>query len=234
RGPSGPARRAKSGETVNRPLVSVVVPAFNEADVILDTLARLVEHLETLADRFRWEIVVVDDGSSDGTGRVAELAGARVVRHPVNRGKAAGMYSGMLATVSPVVCFLDADLLNITPQHLGALCDPIVNGAAKSQLATFTGGRAATTLAQRIAPYISGQRCLRRELLLDFTDWNCGFGIETALNAYLAQRGIEQVIVPWHGAAQVMKEEKRGLLRGFHSRLGMYRDIMRSWAKSRR
>jgi glycosyltransferase involved in cell wall biosynthesis len=213
---------------MNTETVCAIIPAYNEAARV-GAVVKMAQASGVFS-----EIVVVDDGSSDDTAQVAEQAGARVVRHAVNKGKAAGMFSGLQATVSPVVCFLDADLLNITPQHLCALCDPILDGRAQSQLATFTGGRAATTLAQRIAPYISGQRCLRRELLSDFNEWDCGFGIETALNSHLARRGIEQVIVPWHGAAQVMKEEKRGLLRGFQARLGMYRDIMWTWAKSRR
>jgi len=73
------------------PLVSVVVPAYNEAEVIEDTLTRLVAHLATLEPRFRWDVVVVDDGSSDSTATIAdefarEHAGVRVLRHSANLG----------------------------------------------------------------------------------------------------------------------------------------------------
>ena len=74
---------------MTRPSVSVVVPAFNEAEMIVGTLERLVEHLHTLDDRFRWEIVVVDDGSTDATAELAQIyaddhPGVRVLRHRVN------------------------------------------------------------------------------------------------------------------------------------------------------
>jgi glycosyltransferase involved in cell wall biosynthesis len=180
------------------------------------------------------EVVVADDGSSDGTADAAAQAGGRVVRLGRNSGKPAAMRAGLAATSAPVVCFLDADLLQVTPEHLQLLVMPVVQGEQLAQLAVFSGGRLATTLAQQITPMISGQRCLGRALLAGFPDWDSGFGIETALNAWLLEQGIAQHIVQWAGAAQVMKEEKRGVLRGFAARLGMYRDIVKAWAKSKR
>ena len=70
------------------PLVAVVIPAYNEADRVGDTVAGAA----TLPDADL--VVVVDDGSRDATARVAERAGASVLRHARNKGKAAAMETG--------------------------------------------------------------------------------------------------------------------------------------------
>ena len=109
-------------EPVKRPLVSVVVPAFNEADVILDTLARLVEHLETLADRFRWELVVVDDGSTDATGDLARTFAVdhpdvRVLHHRKNFKLGQALRYAFGQTSGEYVAVVDCDL-SYSPDHL--------------------------------------------------------------------------------------------------------------------
>jgi glycosyltransferase involved in cell wall biosynthesis len=205
-----------------------IIPAFDEA-------ARVGKIIEAcrVAELFQ-SIVVVDDGSSDGTADAARAAGATTIRHERNQGKPAAMLSGLRATTEPVVCFLDADLLSVTTHHLNHLVKPVLLGDEKAQLAVFRGGRVATSLAQRVAPMISGQRCLRRHLLDSFEGWDSGFGIETAINAHLLKLGVPQHIVEWHGAAQVMKEEKRGLIRGLTARIAMYRDIAATWLRTKR
>ena len=74
-----------------RPLVSIVLPAFNEAAILEDNLAVLQEYLRTLAARFRFEIIIVNDGSIDGTAKIADdlatrYANVRVFHHPTNFG----------------------------------------------------------------------------------------------------------------------------------------------------
>jgi glycosyltransferase involved in cell wall biosynthesis len=82
---------------------SIVIPAFNEADVV----ARVVASLASAA---RWhEILVVDDGSTDGTGESAEAAGAIVVRHPYNKGNGAAVKSGIRRATGEVILIIDAD-----------------------------------------------------------------------------------------------------------------------------
>lgn len=88
-----------------RPDLSVVICSLNGAVGV----ARCIDALATQETDARYEIIVVDDGSIDGTGDVARACGARVVHHAVNRGVAAARNSGIAAATAPVVAFLDDD-----------------------------------------------------------------------------------------------------------------------------
>ncbi len=101
--------------------LTVVVPAYRE-ERIGDTVRRLRAELTPIADDGGLEIVVVDDGSHDGTAEKAEDAGADVVlRQPVNRGKGAAVRTGVLAARGRVVAFTDADLSYAPDQLIGLL-----------------------------------------------------------------------------------------------------------------
>ena len=74
-----------------RPLVSLVLPAYNEASILRDHVLILLNYLMTLIRRFRFEVIIVNDGSSDQTGAIAtqlaeEFDGIRVFDHPRNFG----------------------------------------------------------------------------------------------------------------------------------------------------
>ncbi|HKE11859.1 MAG TPA: glycosyltransferase family 2 protein, partial [Myxococcota bacterium] len=82
-----------------KPLVSVVVPAFNEEAVVQRNLACLVDYLKTIEDAFQWELVFVNDGSTDATGGLAEdfaktHANVQVLHHPMNFGLGQALRSG--------------------------------------------------------------------------------------------------------------------------------------------
>ncbi len=172
------------------------------------------------------DVVVVSDGSTDNTAASAESAGARVIVLSPNRGKGGAMSVGFLDTEAEVVLFLDADLVGLTPAHIIAMLKPILNGEVASTLGVFGSGRLMTDLAQKIAPFLSGQRGITREVLKGAPDFaSIGWGVEIALTRYLRDSQINVRIVELQDVTQVMKEEKLGFLRGFASRLKMYRQI---------
>jgi len=203
--------------------ITLIIPAHNEAKYIDAVLAPVA-----LSGLFA-EVIVVDDGSSDGTHSAAQKhSDVRVIRLDSNRGKARALAAGLAEAKHDIIAFLDADIVGITAGHLAALVQPVINGKARATIAVFKRGRFATDFSHWATPYISGQRCIRLDALAGFDRWNdVGFGIEVALNDHLRRSGVVQQVIPWVGVTQVMKEEKRGWVRGFASRLGMYWDILR-------
>lgn len=175
------------------------------------------------------EVVVVCDGSTDNTAARAQGEGARVVRLSPNRGKGGAMLAGFLDTNAEVVLFLDADLLGLTAAHVDALLRPILDGEVASTLGVFGSGRIWTDLAQRIAPFLSGQRGVTRKVLSGAPNFAAtGWGVEIALTRYLRDAHIAVRTVELRDVTQVMKEEKLGFLRGLASRLRMYWHILRA------
>jgi glycosyltransferase involved in cell wall biosynthesis len=106
------------------PLVSVVVPAYNEAATIAEVLRRLS------AVPFRTEVIVVDDGSTDDTpDLVAAVDGVRLIRRSQNAGKGAAVRDGIAASVGTIVLIQDADL-EYDPKDLPKLLEPLLEGHA--------------------------------------------------------------------------------------------------------
>jgi dolichyl-phosphate beta-glucosyltransferase len=98
---------------VTTPELSVVIPCFNEAERILPTLAAMAVHISELG--IEWELLVSDDGSSDGTADLVEALGWKnlhVLRH-ANTGKGGAVRRGVLEARGEMILFADAD--NSTP-----------------------------------------------------------------------------------------------------------------------
>ena len=108
--------------------LSVVVPAYGEADRIADSVQRIRSALSSIQSDGGLQIVVVDDGSSDATAAEAERAGADLVlKQEVNAGKGSAVRAGMLAATGRVVAFTDADL-SYAPEQLLLLLDGVEQG----------------------------------------------------------------------------------------------------------
>ena len=155
--------------------VSVLLPAYNEAGAIGD----VVRGLAAIAT---WrEIIVIDDGSTDDTAAVAAAAGARVVRHPYNKGNGAAIKTGVRQTSGEFVLILDADgqhqpadarrLIARLGEYdlvIGARTRSAQAGAARA-LGNALLNRLATFLTEREIPDLtSGMRAARREGLVEF------------------------------------------------------------------
>jgi glycosyltransferase involved in cell wall biosynthesis len=120
---------AAAPDNHDQPLVSVIIPAYNEAGTLEEVLQRVLEQ------PLRVELLVVDDGSGDETPALLErleregVRGLRVLRHEVNRGKSAAVRTGIQASTGSIVAIQDADL-EYDPQDLPRLLAPIVEGHA--------------------------------------------------------------------------------------------------------
>jgi glycosyltransferase involved in cell wall biosynthesis len=187
--------------------VAVVIPARNEADRIQATVAAASGLVGVGL------VVVVDDGSRDGTGALARRAGAVVIRHARNRGKAAAMQTGANA-VGLVdqrerrgrprhLLFLDADLAESAAQA-APLTDPVIAGTADMTIAVFTttvklgghglvvglsGAGIGRAAGWRPAQPLNGQRCLTRVAFEAARPLARGWGVETALTIDLLRQG---------------------------------------------
>jgi glycosyltransferase involved in cell wall biosynthesis len=155
----------------------VYLPAFNEAETIgsvLDTVPPAIAGITDLS------VIVVDDGSTDGTAEVVERRGVRVVRHGRNLGTGRAFVSGVQAALdegADIIVGMDADG-QFAPHDIPALVAPIVRGDADVALCTRFGSHSALTgrmpvmkrfgnwLLCRIISLTVGQR---------FTDVSCGF-----------------------------------------------------------
>jgi glycosyltransferase involved in cell wall biosynthesis len=154
---------------------SVLVPAYNEAQAVGDLV-------RALAGAARWrEIIVVDDGSSDKTAERAAAAGARVIRHPYNKGNGAAVKTALRQASGTFVLVVDADGQH-PPQdaiRLVTMLDryDLVVGARSVDSQASWSRRVGNAMLNRMASYLTGQpipdltsgfRAARRECLMEF------------------------------------------------------------------
>lgn len=200
--------------------VSAIIPAYNEAA----TVGKVIDTLKEVSGIV--EIIVVNDGSEDATTAVACQHGAKVIEIGTNSGKGAAMTAGARQAKEEILLFLDADLEGLKVDHVEALIAPLITGTADMTVGIFVKGRSFTDLAQVVAPQLSGQRAIRKELFLAIGAENSRFEVEVLLTSEARSRGWRVQKVPLANMTHIIKEEKRGLYRGVVARIGMYKDII--------
>lgn len=204
--------------------VAAVIPAYNEAANIGRVLERVVRN--PLVD----QVVVVCDGCEDDTAAVARRFGVTVVELPKNVGKGGAMMAGVHYVDADVILFLDADLVGLRYRHIRSLLEPVLAGRADMTIGVFDAGRPITDLAQKLAPFLTGQRAVRREVVEHVPELDQSrFGAEVALSRHAEKEGLRVEQVRLRGLSQVLKEEKAGVWKGFRARVQMYWEIIRSY-----
>ncbi|MBW2731158.1 MAG: glycosyltransferase [Deltaproteobacteria bacterium] len=190
------------------PEVTVVIPAFNEEEGIGETLDTLLASTTPGARTF--EIVVVDDGSSDNTAQMAARPGVRVLRHKRNRGYGAALKTGVLGARGEIVAFYDADN-QFDPADLHKVVNELENvdavlGNRTAESHTPFSRRGGKRLLGWLANYLArqkipdlncGLRAMRRDLLLEYLHlWPQGFSASTTTTLVLLKEGYDVSFVP--------------------------------------
>jgi len=206
-----PVRRHGARTVISAPLLSVVMPVFNERDTIEEIVSRVV------AIPMRVELIVVDDGSTDGTRPILEelrkRLGFTLLLQPRNQGKGAALRRGFSAVTGDIVAIQDADL-EYSPEEFPQLVELIVEGRAdvvygsrflgRHRVFMFTHylGNRFLTLATNIlyntmlTDMETCYKVMRREVLQGLDLRSSGFGIEPEITAKIFKRGYRVYEVP--------------------------------------
>jgi len=142
------------------PEVSIVIPAYNEADGIGNLISRIHAVMTSIGRSY--EVIVVDDGSADDTAGNARRAGARIVRHPYNMGNGAAVKTGIRSSRGGILVMLDADGQHppdYIPEMLEKAADyHMVVGARTRSSETSIHRDLANTIYNWLATYVCGRR----------------------------------------------------------------------------
>jgi glycosyltransferase involved in cell wall biosynthesis len=207
--------------------LSVIVPVFNERNTLVEILRRM--RAVELPDGIESEIIVVDDGSSDGTRDVLRQLGdstVRVVMHDVNRGKGAAVRTGFKHATGEFILVQDADL-EYDPEDWPKLLAPVLRGRARVVYGSrFTGERRNmlllhwignrflslttnvlynTTLSDMETCY----KLLERSLIEDLQLQSNKFDIEPEITAKVLKRGVRIYEVPISYSGREFDEGKK-------------------------
>lgn len=167
------------------PYLSVIIPAYNEAERIVPSIGAIASHICDLG--FDWELIIADDGSKDATVALVEglgLVNARVLKAPKNGGKGSAVKRGMLAARGKYRLFADAD--NSTPIEEVSKLLAKIDGSQTPRYDIAIGSRAAEgaqesnkSLLRRI--FSGGLRMMVKHVLgINVRDTQCGFKLYTA------------------------------------------------------
>lgn len=173
------------------------------------------------------ELIIVDDGSTDGTKNVILPKNAKLICHKKNMGKGKAIETGLKESNGDILLFLDADL-GETAAYADRLLIPILNEEVHMTVAKFpssqNGGFGLVKKMARYGIYIltgkllqeplSGQRCIRKEAVKAMKNFHVGYGFEVALTLDVIRAGytLKEVEVPFR------HRELGRSLRGFYHR----------------
>lgn len=202
--------------------VTAIIPAYNEEQTIANVVC-CVKNVDKIQ-----KIIVVSDGSTDRTADIARECGVDVIELQENVGKGGAIKAGINECGTEVILFLDADLIGLTEKHVLDLIAPVINNESDMTVGIFKNGRMVTDLAQKVTPYLSGQRAIKKSIIdkisnIDITR----YGVEVAVTKYVEKTSVRVQEVDLPDMTHLTKEEKLGLIKGVQARIKMYWDIVK-------
>ncbi len=202
-------------------MVSVVMPALNEEKTV-GPIIRAMKQTSHIS-----EIIVVNDGSTDGTARVAAVAGAKVITLPVNSGKGNAMAVGVKEAKNNLILFFDADLFGVTPGKIETIIKPVLDGRYDMYVGIRSKSSYWLNKVLRFFPIIGGERILTREVWDSVPlKFKKNQQIDVALNYHTKIFGRRMGFEMISGMNHIQKEKKYGFIKGFPRRLMLYWDIV--------
>ena len=201
---------------------SAIIAAYNEERTIADVLRALTSN--PLID----EVIVVSDGSTDDTVRIARTFDVTTIVLRENRGKGHAMRVGVEYASHDTLFFCDGDMYNVSPAHIDSLVNPVIRGKCDMNVGIRHRGPVLDFLHLKAhcGPVLSGIRVMRREVWETVPQqYMERFKIEAALNCFCSSAGFRQKNTVIYDLKHVLKESKRGLFGGLLSRWDMSREV---------
>jgi glycosyltransferase involved in cell wall biosynthesis len=202
---------------------SAIIAAYNEEKTLAEVLGALTS--SALVD----EIIVVSDGSTDGTVDIARaFDGVTTIALRQNQGKGYAMRVGVDHARGDVLFFVDGDMFNLTQEHIESLLQPVLRDQCDMNIGVRNRGPVKNFihLEMKFGPVLSGIRVMKREVWdtvpLRYQD---KFKIEASLNFFCSRAGFRQRQTIVYDLGHLIKENKRGLVRGLSGRWDMVREV---------
>jgi len=213
-----------SFENMKKEKVAAIVPAFNEEK----TIKAVVEAL--LKTSFVDEVIVVDDGSSDNTSKIAKEAGAKVIKLKENQGKGRALEIGTEQTDASIFLFSDADLIGIKPSHFQKLVKPVLQQKVDMCVGTVDRRNLNKFLARflpKVESPFSGMRALKREFWESIPkEYKKRYFVESALTYFAKKNNLKTHSFILDGVSHLIKEKKHGFSFGIRARAEMILQIV--------
>jgi hypothetical protein len=203
--------------------ISCIVCAYNEGERLRNILAAVDGHPALK------EVIVVDDGSTDGTDALLRAyPSVRVISYGRNRGKTYAMSQGVAAATGEHLMFLDADLAGLGRQEIDRLVAPVETDRAKVSISLR---RNSLPLYRLIGlDFVSGERVIPAWLVRDkisIMENLPRWGGEAFINQRIIDAGLRIEVVDWPRVSNIRKYRKAGLLQGLLAECRMVGDALR-------